>query len=157
MLRTHQRVFVFGLGPSTSLVDQLEIRLTRFARHVIPLRTSGQELLEPLLLMNKEDLVIAIGFFKENPSLHMVLEQANKHETPVIFITDTLGPLLGDKAAVTLSARRGPVSSFHSLTIPMTIINALLLALSSVDQENVMGTLDRLDNLRDRFRRHNGS
>ncbi len=29
LLRTHQRVFVFGLGPSLSLVDLLEIRLTR--------------------------------------------------------------------------------------------------------------------------------
>jgi DNA-binding MurR/RpiR family transcriptional regulator len=157
LIRTHQRVFVFGMGPSNSLVDLLEIRLTRSARHVIPLRTSGQELLEALLLMKKEDLLIAIGFFKVNPALQMVLEHANKHETPVIFVTDTLGPLLGDKATVVLAARRGPVSSFHSLTIPMTIINTLLLALSSVDQENVLGTLDKLDNLRDRFRRHNGS
>lgn len=157
LIRTHQRVFVFGMGPSNSLVDLLEIRLTRSARHVIPLRTSGQELLEPLLLMKKEDLLIAIGFFKVNPALQMVLEHANKHETPVIFVTDTLGPLLGDKATVVLAARRGPVSSFHSLTIPMTIINTLLLALSSVDQENVLGTLDKLDNLRDRFRGHNGS
>jgi DNA-binding MurR/RpiR family transcriptional regulator len=156
LLRRHQRVFVFGLGPSISLVDQLEIRLTRSARHVIPLKTSGRELLEPLLLMNKDDLVIAIGFVDVTPSLKMLLEQANFHKTPVILVTDTLGPLIGNKATVTLSARRGPVSAFHSLTIPMTIINALLLALSSVDQEKVMTNLDKLDHLRDQFRKTNG-
>lgn len=155
LLRIHQRVFVFGLGPSVSLVDQLEIRLTRSARHVIPLRASGRELLEPLLLMNKNDLLIAIGFHSVTPYLQLVLEHANEHKTPVILITDTLSDLVGKMATVTLAARRGPVSAFHSLNIPMTIINSLLLALSSVDQERIMNNLDKLDQLRDRLQRMN--
>jgi DNA-binding MurR/RpiR family transcriptional regulator len=152
LLRTHQRIFVFGLGPSISLVDLLQIRLTRSARHVIPLNTSGKELLEPLLLMNDQDLLIAIGFFNVTTSLQMVLEYANQAKTPVILVTDTLGGIVGDKANVVLAARRGPVSAFHSLTVPMTIINALLLALSSVDQEKVMTNLDKLDQLREHLK-----
>ena len=157
LLRTHQRVFVFGLGPSLSLVDLLEIRLTRSARHVIPLNTSGREMLEPMLLMNSSDLLIAIGFFNLTPNLQMVLEYANQHKTPVILLTDTLGPMVGDKADVVLAARRGPVSSFHSLTVPMTMINALLLALTAADQEKVMTNLDNLDQLRERLKKTNGS
>jgi DNA-binding MurR/RpiR family transcriptional regulator len=157
LLRTHQRVFVFGLGPSISLVDLLDIRLTRSARHVIPLKASGREILEPLLLMNHTDLLIAIGFFNVTPSLQMVLDYANQHKTPVILLTDMLGPLVGEKADVILSARRGPVSAFHSLTIPMTIVNALLLALTSEDQENIMTNLDKLDQLRERLKKTNGS
>jgi DNA-binding MurR/RpiR family transcriptional regulator len=152
LIRKHQRIFVFGLGPSVSLVDMLEIRLTRSARQVIPLKTSGKEMLEPLLLMNKKDLLIAIGFFNVTPNLQLVLDYAHEHETPVILVTDTLGPLVGEKAEVVLAARRGPVSAFHSLTVPMTIINSLLLALSSVDEEHVMGTLDKLDQLRSRLK-----
>jgi DNA-binding MurR/RpiR family transcriptional regulator len=157
LLRTHPRVFVFGLGPSLSLVDLLEIRLTRSARHVIPLNTSGREMLEPMLLMNGSDLLIAIGFFNLTPNLQMVLEYANQIKTPVILLTDTLGPMLGDKADIVLAARRGPVSSFHSLTVPMTIINALLLALTAADQEKVMTNLDHLDQLRERLKKTNGS
>lgn len=152
LLRTHQRVFVFGVGPSVSLVDLLEIRLTRTARQVIPLKTSGREVLEPMLLMNSQDLLIAIGFFNLTPALQIVLDYANQQGTPVILVTDMLGPLVGDKANVVLSARRGPVSAFHSLAVPMTIINALLLALSSADQENVMAHLDKLDQMRDRLK-----
>ncbi len=44
MMRAHQRIFVFGLGPSISLVDLMEIRLHRFGKHVIPLKTAGREL-----------------------------------------------------------------------------------------------------------------
>jgi len=157
LLRTHQRVFVFGLGPSISLVNLLEIRLTRSGRHVVPLNTSGREVLEPMLLMNASDLLIAFGFFNLTPSLQMVLDHANQNKTPVILLTDTLGPLVGQKADVVLSARRGPVSAFHSLTVPMTILNALLLALSSVDQEKVMTNLDKLDQLRERLKKNNGS
>src|SRR5512133_381192 len=145
LLRAHQRVFVFGLGPSVSLVDLLQIRLTRAARQVIRLDTSGQEILEPLMLMRNEDLLIAIGFFNLTPALQLVLDYANQQKTPVILVTDTLGPLVGEKADVVLAARRGPVSAFHSLTVPMTMINALLLALSSADQEQVMAQLDKLD------------
>ena len=152
LLRTHQRVFVFGLGPSVSLVELLQIRLTRAARHVIPLNISGREILEPLMLMGSDDLLIAIGFFNLTPALQMVLDYANQHKTPVILVTDMLGPLVGDKADVVLSARRGPVSAFHSLTVPMTMINALLLALSSVDQENVMSHLDTLDQMREKLK-----
>jgi DNA-binding MurR/RpiR family transcriptional regulator len=157
LLRTHQRIFVFGLGPSISLVDLLEIRLTRSARQVIPLNSSGREMLEPMLLMNSSDLLIAIGFFNLTPSLQMVLEYANQHKTPVILLTDTLGPMVGDKADVVLAARRGPVSSFHSLTVPMTVINALLLALTAADQDKVMTNLDKLDQLRERLKKTNGS
>ena len=157
LLRTHPRVFVFGLGPSLSLVDLLEIRLTRSARQVIPLNSSGREKLEPMLLMNSSDLLIAIGFFNLTPNLQMVLEYANQHKTPVILLTDTLGPMVGDKADIVLAARRGPVSSFHSLTVPMTIINALLLALTAADQEKVMTNLDKLDQLREHLKKTNGS
>jgi len=152
LLRTHQRVFVFGLGPSLSLVDLLQIRLTRSSRHVVPLNSSGREMLEPMLLMDGSDLLIAFGFFNVTPSLEMVLEHANSLKTPVILVTDTLGPVMGDKADIVLAARRGPVAAFHSLTVPMTIVNALMLALSLADQEKIMENLDNLDQLRDQLK-----
>lgn len=151
-LRAHKRVFVFGLGPSVSLVDLLQIRLTRMGKQVISLNTSGQEVLESMLLMDRDDLLIAIGFFHLTPTMRLVMEYANQHTTPVILVTDTLGPLVGQNADVVLAARRGPVSAFHSLTVPMTIVNALLLALSSADQENVMAHLDQLDQMRAKLR-----
>ncbi len=54
LLRSRNRVFVFGVGPSVSLVELMEIRLRRFGRQVIPLTTAGREILEPLLIMNRK-------------------------------------------------------------------------------------------------------
>jgi DNA-binding MurR/RpiR family transcriptional regulator len=73
------------------------------------------------------------------------------------MLTDTLGSIVGDKADVILSAKRGPMAEFHSLVVPMTIINTLLLAVASEDREQVMAHLDKLDQLRERLKKTNGS
>jgi DNA-binding MurR/RpiR family transcriptional regulator len=150
-------IFVFGTGPSISLVDLLNLRLTRFGKQVVPLTIAGRETLEPMLLMTDRDLLFAIGFFDVNPTLQIVLDHAEEKKCPVILLTDTLGSVIGEKADVVLSAKRGPVSEFHSLVVPMTIINTLLLAFANEDRERVMANLDKLDQLRERLRKANGS
>ncbi len=152
-----QRIFVFGPGPSVSLVDLLHLRLTRFGKQVIPLTEMGREVLEPLLLMTDHDLLFVIAFFDVNPTLQIILEAAAEKTCPVVLLTDTLGSVIGDKADVLLAAKRGPVSAFHSLVVPMTIINTLLLEIANQNLDRVTAKLDELDQLRERLNRATGS
>jgi len=156
LIKTRQRVFIFGVGPSIALVDQIRIRLERFGRQIVPLTTAGREFLEPLLSMTENDLLFAIGFFNPSSALQLVLDYAREVGCPIIFLTDTLDAIIGDKADVVLSARRGPVSGFHSHVVPMTIINAILLAIAS-EQSGAMENLDKLDELRDRLKEYKSS
>jgi DNA-binding MurR/RpiR family transcriptional regulator len=151
------RLFVYGTGPSVTLVDLMNLRLTRFGKQVIPLTVAGRETLEPLLLMTDRDLLFAIGFFDINPTLQIVLDHAQETKCPVILLTDTLGSVIGEKADVVLAARRGPVSAFHSLIVPMTIINTLLLEIADQRKETVISNLDKLDQLRERLKKIDGS
>ena len=155
ILHEHDRDFVFGLGPSVSLVDLLELRLRRFGREVVPLTNSGREFLEYLTMMEEKDLLFVICFFDQNPALKLVIDYANKVGATIIMLTDTLEAILGDKVDVVLSAKRGPIGEFHSLVVPMTVINALLLSLASMEQEKSMTLLDKLDNLRDQLKAFN--
>jgi len=155
ILHEHDRVFVFGLGPSVSLVDLLELRLRRFGREVVPLTNSGREFLEYLTMMGEKDLLFVICFFDQNPALKLVIDYANKVGATIIMLTDTLEAILGDKVDVVLSAKRGPIGEFHSLVVPMTVINSLLLSLASMEQEKSMTLLDKLDNLRDQLKAFN--
>jgi len=152
LLKKHQRIFVFGLGPSCSLVDLLELRLSRFGKDVIPLTSSGREVVEPLVTLRSNDLMFVICFFDANPALRLILEHAQKVGCPVIMLTDTLAGVVGQYATVILSAQRGPVGEFHSLVVPMTIINALLLTVASEQQESIMPILDELDLLREQLK-----
>jgi DNA-binding MurR/RpiR family transcriptional regulator len=155
LLNACERIFVFATGPSISLVELIELRLNRFGRQVVPLTSSGREVLEPLMLMTDCDLLFMIGFFDITPIQQLVLDYANEIHCPVIILTDTLGSIIGDKANVVLAARRGPMAEFHSLVVPMTIINTLLLALANDDKENVMANLDKLDQMRERLKKKN--
>ncbi len=157
LLRSHNRIFVFGVGPSISLVDLLSIRLGRFGHQVIPLTTTGREILEPLISMSDQDLLFAIGFFDMSVALQTVLDRARETHCPVVFLTDTLGSIVGDRADVILSARRGPTAEFHSMVVPMTIINSMLLAVAQEERGVVMQNLDQLDHLRERFKKANGT
>jgi len=152
-----ERLFVFGTGPSVTLVHLLNLRLTRFGKQVVPLVYAGRETLEPMLLMTDRDLLFAIGFFDINPTMQIVLDHAKEVGCPAILLTDTLGSIIGEKVDIVLAARRGPVSAFHSLVVPMTIINTLLLEIANKNQEAVTANLDNLDQLRERLRKSDGS
>ena len=152
LITRHDKIYVFGLGPSISLVDLMEIRLHRFGKEVVPLKVSGREVIDSMLTMKSGDLVFVICFFDQNPTLQLVLDYSRKSGATIIMLTDTLDTILGDKADVILSARRGPVGEFHSLVVPMTVINALLLSVAKADQERIMPVLDRLDSLRDQLK-----
>jgi DNA-binding MurR/RpiR family transcriptional regulator len=157
LMRSCDRIFVFGAGPSVSLVELMEIRLGRFGRQVIPLTTAGREILEPLMLMKDRDLLFMISFFDISPTQQLVLEYANEVNCPVVILTDTLGTIIGEKANVVLEARRGPMAEFHSLVVPMTIINTLLLTIANEDRDQVMENLDKLDQMRERLKKTNES
>jgi DNA-binding MurR/RpiR family transcriptional regulator len=157
LLHSSEHIFVFGTGPSVSLVELMDIRLSRFGRQVIPLTTTGREILEPLMLMTERDLLFMIGFFDITFTQQLTLDYANEVNCPTIFLTDTLGSIIGDKANVVLAARRGPMAEFHSLVVPMTIINTLLLALAQEERSQVMDNLDKLDQMRARLKNIDGS
>lgn len=157
LMRACERIFVFGGGPSVSLVHLLNLRLTRFGKQVIPLTMTGREMLEPLLLMTNRDLLFAIGFFDVNPSLQVALDYAREKKCPAVLLTDTLGSIIGDKADVVLAAKRGPISEFHSLVVPMTIINTLLLDFANQNLDEVTTLLDQLDQLREHLKKTDGT
>lgn len=157
LLKARERIFVFGVGPSISLVNLLDVRLRRFGHQVISLTTAGRETLEPLLLLREQDLLFMICFFDVTSTQQLILDYANEVKCPVILLTDTLGSIIGDKADVVLAAKRGPMAEFHSMVVPMTIINTLLLTLANDDRDHVMASLDKLDQMRERLKKTDGS
>lgn len=109
---------------------------------------SGRHLLEKLQLLQAGDVVLVAGFHHVRPEIIAVLDHARALDCRSILLTDTLGPALRDKPDVILAARRGPVSTFHSLTVPMSILNALILAVAMARPDESLAALNRLQKLR---------
>ena len=148
ILLSGQRIFVFGSGPSGILADLAELRLRRLGILTIAMTESGRHLLEKLQLLQPGDVALATGFQYVRPELVTVLDHARATGCPSILLTDTLGHALRGKPDVILAARRGPVSTFHSLTVPMSILNALILAVAMARPEESLAALNRLQRLR---------
>jgi DNA-binding MurR/RpiR family transcriptional regulator len=146
-----KRVYVFGSGPSAILADLAELRLRRLGILTIAMTESGRHLLEKLQLLQSGDVVLAAGFYYVRPELVAVLDHAAATDCRSILLTDTLGPALGSKVDVILAARRGPVSTFHSLTVPMSILNALILAVAMARPDESLAALNRLEQMRSTY------
>lgn len=143
-----QRVFAFGIGPSRLLADLVQLRLRRFGVPTYRLVESGRDLLDKLLLLKHDDAVLATGYLRVSGELVAVLDHAREIGCPAVLLTDTLGPKFKDKTDVVLSARRGPVSNFHSLTVPMTILNAIILAVAMNKSDESLASLKMLQKMR---------
>ncbi len=143
-----ERIFVFGSGPSSILAHLAELRFRRLGILTFAMTESGRHLLEKLQLMEAGDVLLATGFHVVRTELTTVLEDARATGCRSILLTDTLGPMLRDKADVILAARRGPVSTFHSLTVPMAILNAMILAVAMARPEESLAALNRFQQLR---------
>jgi len=148
ILLSGKRIFVFASGPSGILAELARWRLRRLGIQTITMTESGRHLLEKLLLLQQGDVVLATGFQHVTPELVAVLDHARATECRSILLTDTLGPAFRTKVDVTLAARRGPVSTFHSLTVPMSVLNALILAVAMARPDASLAALNRLQGLR---------
>lgn len=148
ILLSGQRIFIFGNGPSRILADLAELRLRRLGVLTVGMTESGRHILEKLQLLQQGDAVLATAFHSVRPELVAVTDHARALGCPSILLTDTLGPVLRSTVDVVLAARRGPVSTFHSLTVPMSILNALFLGVAMARPEESLTALKRLDQLR---------
>lgn len=148
LLLKGKRIFVFGTGPSRILAELFELRLSRFGLPVIGLTAPGRDLLDRLVLLKREDAMLITGFQRLTGELVAVLGHAHKLGCQTVFLTDVLAPSFKDKADVILAARRGPVSTFHSLTVPMAILNAMILAIATERSDESVAHLELLDELR---------
>lgn len=146
-----QRVFIFASGPSAVLADLAELRFRRLGILALAMTESGRHLLEKLQLLQAGDAVLAAGFQYVRHELVVVLEHAQATGCGSVLLTDTLGPALRHKADVVLAARRGPVSTFHSLTVPMSILNALILSVAMARPGESLAALNRLERMRQAY------
>jgi DNA-binding MurR/RpiR family transcriptional regulator len=71
--------------------------------------------------------------------------------TPVVLLTDVLGGDDDAGSVTVLAAPRGNGREFQSLTVPMAVVNALVLTIARAAAGHTTTALARLEELLDRF------
>ncbi len=140
------RIFVFGRGNATILAELLDRRLRRFGIATVNLTGSGRDVAERIVPMQQSDLLLAFAFRRAPRDLGALITHSAQTGAASLLITDTLHTIDPAPTEV-LSAPRGDLQGFASLTVPMAIVNAIVLSIAQRHSATTLHALDRLDDL----------
>ncbi len=147
-----RRLYVFGRGNAEALALMMAKRFRRFGRDVHLLTGDARSLAEGVLGMGQGDVLLVYALRRAPRPYAALAEHARARGVPVIAISDTLGPMLVPAPDMVLSApRSSDVDSFQTLTVPMAISNAIVLAAGAREETQTLQTLETLGSLIKRF------
>ena len=145
---TARQVYVFGAGSckhlAAFLTHYLQLLVGK-ARRVTVASPSG--ICEQMLDVNEQDVVIGISFPRYSKISVEAMSYANKKGATVVALTDsTLSPI-APYASLLLTAHSDMASVVDSLVAPLSIINALVVAVSLRTMEQTRAKLEQLEQL----------
>lgn len=146
LIHEAKNVYIIGLRSCQGLASYLAFYLNLIHGNVHLISTnSSSEIFEQLLRIGKNDLVIGISFPRYSLRTLKALEYANNHKARVITITDSIHSPLNLYSSCNLVANVCVSSIVESLVAPMSLINALIVALVNKNSNKVIRTLDELE------------
>lgn len=143
-----ERVYVIGLRSCAPLATFLSYYLKLIRQDVIQVGSSNtSELFEQMLRVSERDVVIGISFPRYSMRTLKAMEFANNRNAKVISITDSKHSPMNMYSSCNLFARSDMASIVDSLVAPMSVINALIVALCLKCNEQVISNLELLENI----------
>ena len=147
-----QMIYIIGMRSSSSLASFMYHYLNLVFPHVRLVRTtSGSEIFEQLLRINDKDVIIGISFPRYSKRIINALGYAKKQGAKVISITDSAASPIAANADDLLLAKSDMASFVDSLVAPLSIINALIVAIGRKKQDEIAETFGKLERIWDEY------
>ena len=112
---------------------------------------SSSELFEQMVRINKDDVIIGISFPRYSMRTLKAMEFANNRSAKVITLTDSVHSPMNLYSSCNLIAKSDMASIVDSLVAPLSVINALIVALCMKKQGEVVNTLEMLEDIWDEY------
>lgn len=141
------RVYVLGLRSSTALAEYLGFYLNLVRDNVRVVTYGVSDIFEKLLRLDNDDLIIGIGFPRYSNKTLEALRYAKNSGATVVAITDSIISPLSENADFTLLAESNMASFVDSLVAPLSLINALVVAVGLKEREKISQTFEKLENM----------
>jgi len=149
-------IYIVGIRSCEPLASFLSFYLKLIFPDVRQLQTTNSsELFEQMLRIDEKDVIIGISFPRYSIRTLKALEFANSRSAKVITITDGQNSPMTLYSSCNLFARSDMVSIVDSLVAPLSVINALIVALCMKKQKSVMATLEKLEQIWDEYQVYN--
>ncbi len=143
-----KRIYVVGIRSCAPLASFLCFYLNLVCENVTAVNTnSSSEIFEQLIRINEEDVIIGISFPRYSMRTLKALEFASNRKAKVITLTDSVHSPMNLYSSCNLIARSDMASIVDSLVAPLSVINALVVALCMKKQKEVVHTLETLEQI----------
>lgn len=147
-----KRIYIMGVRSSFTLASFLTYHFRMIFDNVIQVQTSsGGELLEQMMRVEQGDVVIAISFPRYSKSIIQGVEFAKSKGADIVALTDGRLSPLAQYADQLLTAQSDMASFVDSLVAPLSIVNALIVAVSRLKQDELTERLRALETVWDHY------
>ncbi|HOA84957.1 MAG TPA: MurR/RpiR family transcriptional regulator, partial [Bacillota bacterium] len=151
-IATARNIYIIGVRTSASLAGFLNFSLRMIFDNVRLIQTtSGSEIFEQLLSMEKEDVMIAISFPRYSKRIINAVAFARSRGAVVIALTDSAKSPIAGYADQLLTACSDMASFVDSLVAPLSIINAMIVALTRKKSDELKERLRELEKIWDEY------
>ncbi|MEU8874066.1 hypothetical protein AB0D24_23475 [Streptomyces javensis] len=111
----------------------------------------GFGLPDALVPLSADDVVVVFAPVRLFREIEVIVDHTEEVGAPVVLVTDSLGPALGDRVAVTLLAPLSASGATRETLSSPAVVDALALAVASQLGERALETSELLTRLRDYF------
>ena len=147
-----RNIYIIGVRSSGALAQFLSF----YFHHIFPSvrlinTTSRSEMFEQMMRIGEEDVLISISFPRYSKRTVQACRFASSNGAKVLAITDSLESPTAEMADHTLIARSDMVSFVDSLVAPLSLINALIVAVGLRKKDEISMTYARLEQIWDEY------
>ena len=142
-----RKIYIIGLRDSSSLAEFLGFYLNLILDNVKVVAYGVSDIFEQMLNVDEQDIVIGIGFPRYTMRTIEALDFAKSKNANIVVITDSLLSPLAEKADYTLIAQSNMTSFVDSLVAPLSVINALIIAVGLREKEKISSTFSTLEDI----------
>lgn len=143
-----KHIYIVGIRSCAPLAAFMAFYFNLMFENVILLQTNNSsELFEQMVRISKDDVIIGISFPRYSMRTLKAMEFANNRNAKVITLTDSVHSPMNLYSSCNLIARSDMASIVDSLVAPLSVINALIVALCMKKQGEVAKTLETLEDI----------
>lgn len=143
-----KRIYVTGVRSSAALANFAFFYLRLIFDDVQLINsTGGDGLFEQLLNVGQGDVVIGISFPRYSKNTIKALHYAKDNGATVIGITDSSASPIVAESHICITAMSDTTSFVDSLAAPLSVINALIVAVGMGNREKMQKNLEKLERI----------
>ncbi len=151
-LLSAKNIYIIGLGSSAILASSLNHSLRMIFDNVKLLEaSSADEIYAQIMNVSKGDVIVAMSFPRYSRKLITAVNFAKDSGATVIALTDSPSSPIATFADSLLVARSDMASFADSLIAPLSVINALVVAVSRKKQDELRIRLHQLEKIWDEY------